>query len=60
MISRVLERTGETVLARGAMYKVVAQSVLLYGSERWVVIGEMIKVLTGFNHRAARRITGMT
>ena len=34
MITRVLERTGSTVWAQGAMYKVVAQSVLLYGSKR--------------------------
>ena len=42
------------------MYNSVAQSVLLYGSEIWVVMGEMLKVLEGFHHRAARRITGMT
>ena len=35
------------------MYKVVAQSMLLYGSNIWVVTGEMIKVLTAFQHRAA-------
>ena len=42
------------------MYKAVAQSVLLYGSESWVVTGDMLKFLTVFHHRAARRITGMT
>ena len=41
------------------MYKAVAQSVLLYGREVWVVNGEMLKVLTEFHHRVARRITGM-
>ena len=56
---RVLERTGATVRARGAMYKAVAQSVLLYRSNSWVVTREMLKVLTAFYHRAARRITGM-
>ena len=60
MIARVLERTGATVRARGAMYKAVAQPVLLYGSESWVVTGEMLKVLTAFHHRVAQRITGMT
>ena len=59
MIARVLERTGSTVQVQGAMYKAVAQSVLLYGSESWVVTGEMLKVLTEFHHRASRRITGM-
>ena len=42
------------------MYKAVAQSVLLKVSESWVVTGEMLKVLEGFHHWAARRITGMT
>ena len=48
MIERILERTGATVRSRGAMYKAVAQSVLLYGSKRWVLTGEMFKVLEGF------------
>ena len=42
------------------MYKTVAQSVLLYGSNSWVVTGEMLKVLTAFHHQAAQQITGMT
>ena len=33
VISRVIEMTEETVRARGAMYKAVAQSVLIYESE---------------------------
>ena len=33
MKARFLERTGETVQAWGAMYKVVSHSVLLYGGE---------------------------
>ena len=39
MVARVLERTGATVRARGAMYKVVAQLVLLYGIKILVVTG---------------------
>ena len=42
------------------MYKVVAQSVLLYGREIWMVMGEILKVLEGFRHRAAQLIMGMT
>ena len=34
--------------------------MLLYRSENLAVTGEMLKVLEGFHHRAARRITGMT
>ena len=30
------------------MYKAMAQSVILYGSEIWVVMGEMLKILEGF------------
>ena len=41
------------------MYKAVAYSVLLYSSKRWVVTGEMLKVLEGLQHRAVRQIIGM-
>ena len=51
--------TTETVRARGMMYNPVDQSVLLLGSEIWVVTGEMQKVLEGFHHRVARHIVGM-
>ena len=60
MIARVLETTGATVWARVTIYNVVVRSVILYGSKSWGVNGEMLKVLTGFHHGAARRITGMT
>ena len=53
MVARVLERTGATVQAWGVMYKAVAQSLLLYGRNIWVVTGDMLKVLTAFHHRAA-------
>ena len=53
MIARVLERMGATVHARVAMYKAMAQSVLLYVSEIWVVTGDMLKDLMVFHHRAA-------
>ena len=49
-----------TLCSRGEMYKAVAQSVILYGSKRWVVMEEMFKVLEGFHHRAAQRITVLT
>ena len=60
MISRVLERMGASVRAWGEIYKAVAQSVLLYGSNIWVVTGEMLKVLMAFQNQAAQQITGMT
>ena len=39
MIVGVMAKTGETVWARGMMYKSVIQLVLLYRSEIWVVMG---------------------
>ena len=45
--------------AWGEIYKVVAQSVLLYSSKSWVVTGEMLKVMTEFHHWVTRQITGM-
>ena len=60
MIVRVLAKMVATVRARGMMYKAVTQLVLLYVSEIWVVTGDILKVLEGFRHRAARRIMGMT
>ena len=34
--------------------------MLFYGSEIWVVTGEMLKVLEGLHNREVRWITGMT
>jgi len=59
MVSRVLVRDGASPRAMAMFYKAVVQSVLLYGSETWVLTDRMLKTLTGFHHRAARRITGM-
>ena len=60
MILRALTKIGETVRAREMMYKTVAQSVLLYVSEIWLVTGAILKVLEWFHHWVARRVTGMT
>ena len=59
MVGKLVSKTGATFQARGILYKTVVQSVLLYGSESWVVTGEMIKMLEIFDHQVARRITGM-
>ena len=40
-------------------YKAVVQTALLYGSETWVRSQAMDKVLAGFHHRVARRLTGL-
>ena len=59
MVSRVLERTGASPRVRGMFYKAVVQAVLLYGCESWVITDSMRKVLEGFHHRIARRISGL-
>ena len=59
MISKVLMKTGETVRAHGILYKLVAHRVLIYGSNSFVVIGEMIKALEGFHQQEAWWVVGM-
>lgn len=39
-------------------YKAIAQSVLLYGCETWNLTSAMLRALTSFHHRVARRISG--
>ena len=48
------------VRSRGAIYKVVAKSLLLYESESWLVTEDILKFLAAFHHHATRRITRMT
>ena len=60
--ARDMSRTSATKTVRyhGMMYKAVAQLVLLYNSDNWVVMGAMLKVLEGLHHWVTRHITGMT
>ena len=51
---------GETVRSREMMYKAVVQTVLIYGSDSWVVTDVILKVVDGFHHQVAWRITGMS
>ena len=51
---------GETVQTRGMLYNAFVQLVLVYGSNIWVVMGAVLKVLGGFHHRVAIIITGIT
>ena len=60
MVARFMERTVSTVRDRGAMYKALDQLVLFYGSNFWMLMGEMLTVMEGFHHRAAQRIMGLT
>ena len=54
MVASLMERTGETVWAQRPMYKAVAQPVLFYCSKRWMVTGDILKVLEGFRYRASQ------
>ena len=53
-----MEREGATARISGAFLKGVVQQVLLFGAETWVVTPSMERALSGFLHRAARRLTG--
>ena len=55
----MLAREGANPRVSAMFYKAVVQSVLLYNCESWVVTPAVLKVLEGFHHRAARRITSM-
>ena len=54
IISMVMMKTGSMVWARGMLYNVVVQAVLLYVIKSWVVTGAMMKVLEGFHHQASQ------
>ena len=56
-ISRVLKRDGATVPYRSRIYLIVVATVLLYGSETWVVTDRMKAALESFHHGCARHIT---
>ena len=60
IVAMVLTRKGAMVRMWSMLYKVVVQTVLLYGSEIWVATESMLKVLEGFHHRVARWIVGNT
>ena len=60
MLSRVMEKTGATERSREILYKVVVQTVLLYGRQILVIPEATIKVLEVFCHCIASSFTGKT
>ena len=42
--------------AQEILYKAMVQTVLIYGSEIWLVTGEVLKVLRVFHHQVDRLI----
>ena len=57
-LARILTKTGLPPRMAGLFYKAIAQAVLLYGSESWVLSPAMLQPLEGFHHQVARRLTG--
>ena len=57
-LSRILSWEGADPKVSGNFYKAVAQSVLLFGAETWVLTQSMDKALDSFHYRVAMRITG--
>ena len=58
MVSWMMEKTRMMVRDREMIYNMVVHAVLLYGRERWVITGAMVKVLDAFHHQIVRRLIG--
>jgi RNA polymerase-binding transcription factor DksA len=56
-VSKILKREGATAKSMGKFYLAVVQSVLLYGSETWVLSKKMKGMLESFHHGCARQMT---
>ena len=56
MVAKVLEKTLATLQVQVVIYKAVFHMVLLYGSNIWMLMGVVLKVLEVFHHQASRRI----
>ena len=53
----MLGREGTDAQTSGQIYFLVVQSVIFYGSVMWVMTPRIGRVLVGFHHRVARRLT---
>ena len=58
-LTRVMGRDGVDAWTSGQIYLAVVHSVMLYWSEIWFMTPHIGKVLRGFHHRVARRLTGI-
>ena len=59
IVTKVMWNTGAPIKSRSVMYKVVVQAVLLYRSEIWLIMDNMVTVLESFHNRTARCIVGV-
>ena len=55
MVEKVMGVTGAPIKAWAMIYKALVQTVLLYGSEIWLVTDSMMIVIEGYHHKIARR-----
>jgi hypothetical protein len=56
-LGKLLSQEGANPIAMRIFYKVIVQSVLLYGSESWVITKSKMVQLRSFHRRCARYIT---
>ena len=57
MFKRLLTRENASRRVMGHFYKAIVQSVLLYGSETWVISTANMRKLSSFHHGCARFIS---
>jgi hypothetical protein len=55
MIARILSQEGTNAKVMATFYKAVVQSVLLYGSESWVLSEKMMSSLRSFHRRHIKK-----
>ena len=60
MVGKVVTKMGATTQELGMLYNETLQLVLLCGSDSWVMMGAILKVLEGFHHWESRQIMGTT
>ena len=56
---RILGREGTDPKVMGKIFKAVTQAVLLFGANIWILTYRIEWDLSSFQHRVARRLTGM-
>jgi hypothetical protein len=56
LIGRFLKREGANPKTMAVFYKAITQSVLLFGSETWVITKDKMRELKSFHHHCARVI----
>ena len=56
-LSRILSAEGASPTIMATFYKSIIQSLLLYGSETWVLSLQLLKSLSGFHHHCIRMFT---